>query len=523
MTGQQQLHTANMTVSGMPTELNIISYNCWGLKFISKNRKERMTEIGRRLAIVRPAPDIVGLQECWTQEDYKSIREQVRHVLPYGKFYYSGIFGGGLAILSRFPIEESSMTPYRLNGRPSAFFRGDWYVGKGVASAKIRIGPGIKDVVEVFTTHLHAPYEKEPNDSYLCHRTAQAWDIAKILRGAADRGHLALALGDFNMVPLSLAHKLLTHHSPVRDTWRELHPDSSIGAAVDKAERQRARSIPTAAFNLVENGTTCDSVLNTWRWSEEEKKRLGPGKPLVEVSSDKDDPEGRRLDYIFAGDGMRYGESGSWSVKAARVGFTERHPILKCSLSDHFSVEATLQWAADSQKYREDVKIQHLAVESEAYLDSPTLSEDEARQEDVDGGRGRRQSEAADMFGLQKVNTSVQYLPVETYDEILEMIRQYTSRERSQRRWRLGHFVASLFISIGCLIAVWWSPRNFVSFILMLISTLGLSAGVIDGLIGGLFVGSEIRSLKEFEWEIKNARRAAGGDELPDEHIVVDW
>lgn len=57
----------------------------------------------------------------------------------------------------------------------------------------------------------------------------------------------------------------------------------------------------------------------------------------------------------------------------------------------------------------------------------------------------------------------------------------------------------------------------------MLLSTLGLSAGVIDGLIGGLFVGSELRALKEFEWEIKNARGAAGGVEHDDEHEVTDW
>lgn len=141
-------------MASMPEELNIISLNCWGLKFISANRKERLQEIGRRLAIAKPTPHIVGLQECWTHDDYKSIRESTRHVLPYGKFYYSGIFGGGLAILSRFPIEESSMIPYRLNGRPTAFFRGDWYVGKGVACARIRIGPGVKDIVEVFTTHV---------------------------------------------------------------------------------------------------------------------------------------------------------------------------------------------------------------------------------------------------------------------------------------------------------------------------------------------------------------------------------
>ncbi len=153
---------ATATLTSMPSELNIISLNCWGLKFISALRKERLAEIGRQLAIASQSPDIVGLQECWTQEDYKSIREQTRNVLPYGKYFYSGIFGGGLAILSKYPIEDSSMIPYRLNGRPTAFFRGDWYVGKGVACAKIRIGPGLKDIVEVFTTHV-SPFLFEMN------------------------------------------------------------------------------------------------------------------------------------------------------------------------------------------------------------------------------------------------------------------------------------------------------------------------------------------------------------------------
>jgi sphingomyelin phosphodiesterase 2 len=140
--------------TSMPAEINVISLNCWGLKFISKFRNERLTEIGRRIAEADPAPQIVGLQECWTHQDYQSIRKQTRHILPHGKYYHSGIFGGGLAILSKWPIEESSMFRYPLNGRPTAFYRGDWYVGKGVACAKIRFGTGAKDVVEVFTTHV---------------------------------------------------------------------------------------------------------------------------------------------------------------------------------------------------------------------------------------------------------------------------------------------------------------------------------------------------------------------------------
>jgi sphingomyelin phosphodiesterase 2 len=140
--------------AAMPMEINVITLNCWGLKYLAKFRRERLAEIGNRIAAADPVPHIVGLQECWTQEDYQSIRQATKHILPFGKFYHSGIFGGGLAILSKWPIEESSMWRYPLNGRPTAFFRGDWFVGKGVASARIRYGTGLRDVVEVFTTHV---------------------------------------------------------------------------------------------------------------------------------------------------------------------------------------------------------------------------------------------------------------------------------------------------------------------------------------------------------------------------------
>ncbi|KAK4556000.1 phospholipase C type enzyme [Recurvomyces mirabilis] len=439
----------------LPSSLRVISLNCWGLKFLSKYRHARLVEIGHQLAKATPAPQIVGLQECWTQQDYLAIRELTRHILPYGKFYWSGIFGGGLAILSKWPIEESSMFRYPLNGRPQAFFRGDWYVGKGVASARIRIGTGRKDVVEVFCTHLHAPYEREPNDSYICHRTAQAWEIAKMMRHAAERGHMILGLGDFNMIPLSLAHRLIEAHSPVKDIWRIVKPDSAVGAAEDSAEKARGLVVPSSRLCLEEHGTTCDHRFNTWRWSKQMKKELFKGKDSF-IDPEAEDRRAKRLDYVF----FASQEGGRWQVQDVQVGFTMRHPTLLCSLSDHFSIETTL--------------VRH-----------PTVGE---KTED-------------------KVMTS--FLPVETYDEILAMVAKYNVRERKQRRWRLKHFVAEVVIAIGCFIAVWWSPRNFVAFILMLISTLGLSAGVLDGLMGGLFVGSEIRALKEFEYEVKLAREQA--------------
>lgn len=447
----------------LPSSLRVLSLNCWGLKFISKHRHARLSEIGTHIAKATPTPEIVGLQECWTQQDYLEIRERTKHILPYGKFYFSGIFGGGLAILSKWPIEESNMVRYPLNGRPAAFYRGDWFVGKGVACARIRIGPSRKDVVEVFCTHLHAPYEREPNDSYICHRTAQAWEIAKLMRGAAERGHLVLGLGDFNMIPLSLAHRLIEAHSPVKDVWRVLHPDSAIGSAESAAEKARGLPVPTSDVCLRDHGATCDSRYNTWRWNKGQQEKLDKGEE-IHVDGTKPDPKAKRLDYIFFG-GEAGGPAAPWNVESVNVGMLDRHPTLRCSLSDHFSVETTLTRSVPSASSSDP---------------TPALTPDPST-----------------------------YLPVGTYDVILDMIHKYMLRERKQRRLRLYHFCLELAVAIGCLIAVWWSPRNFVAFLLMLLSTLGLSAGVIDGLMGGLFVGSELRALKEFEWEINNVRELA--------------
>ncbi|RMJ26696.1 phospholipase C [Aspergillus sp. HF37] len=460
-----------MTSPASPSspQIRVLTLNCWGLKYLATHRRARLHEIGRQLGAINPPPEIVGLQECWTQEDYEAIRRETREILPHGKFYFGGVMGAGLAILSRWPIVESAMYGYPLNGRPTAFFRGDWFVGKGVACARIRL-PGGEcggeesdergegEVAAVFCTHLHAPYEREPNDSYLCHRTAQAWEIAKLMRSAAERGDVVIGLGDFNMLPSSFAHRLIVAHAPVQDAWSRLHPDSSLGAAIDPVEKERGKLVPSAEYNLLENGVTCDSCVNTWRWTKEQMRRAQKdGEDVLTTDRKAADPRGKRLDYIFVGGGWH----AKWGVDSARVTMTQPHYTLGCSLSDHFAVEAVISGSSESRALTQ--------------------------------GSG---------------------LTPETYDLILDMIDKYGQRERTQRRWRLGHFVASVLVSIGCFVGVWWTgDLPYVAFVLVVVSTLNFGAGILDGLIGGLFVSSELRALKEFEWEVRNARRIADAGE----------
>lgn len=142
--------TTNPSGAGDVPTIRVLSLNCWGLKYLSKHRQPRMAYIGD--VIAKSDWEIVGLQECWAYGDYLVIREKTKHILPYGKFYFGGSIGAGLVILSKWPIEQSSMFRYPLNGRPTAFFRGDYFVGKGVASAMIRHETG--RYIEVFCTHV---------------------------------------------------------------------------------------------------------------------------------------------------------------------------------------------------------------------------------------------------------------------------------------------------------------------------------------------------------------------------------
>lgn len=367
--------------------------------------------------------------------------------------------------------------------------------------------------------------------------------MAKLLRGAAERDHLVIAMGDFNMLASSLAHKLISTTAPVRDVWRVMHPDSSVGAADDAAEKARCRPIPTAEYNVRENGATSNNVYNTWRWSKAQQKRLGRGKTPPIIPPDTVDRHGKRLDYIFAGlgDPRRWPAGGSWTIKRVAVGMMDPHSELGCSLSDHFSVETTLSFQVSAPPPPTDgnriVRVPSTKEMPEQELQDHVSPPDEGHDHALENGtylqspepsEGRPSHETLGQADAPSIPGDQSSLPLQTYDEILAIIHKYIARERQQRRWRSAHFFAWLFVAVGCLVAVWFvGPRPWAAFILMLASTLGLAAGTVDGLIALLFIGSEMRALKEFEWEVMNAKAAAGGEhplvDDPPEEQVGNW
>ncbi|KAI9013849.1 Endonuclease/exonuclease/phosphatase [Phycomyces nitens] len=290
-------------------DLSVLTLNCWGLYLVAKQRKIRLRAIADALS--NENHDIITLQEIWMLEDFEYLKTKVKHVLPFANYYYSGALGSGLAILSRFPIVSTSYFRYTLAGRPLKIFHGDYYVGKGCASACIN-HPDI-GIIEVFTTHLHAGYGDV--DEYEGHRVTESWELSNLLRASAAQGRQVIATGDFNSIPTSYNYALLKKHAFMTDAWLEVHSKRLSQTGLDPGHRSPLECIQHL-------GITCDSPVNTW--SKHFLKQQPHSKQV-----------GDRLDYIF------YRSTPQLICTGSVVAMTECIPGTQMCYSDHFGVQAT--------------------------------------------------------------------------------------------------------------------------------------------------------------------------------------
>lgn len=290
--------------------IRLLTYNTWGLKYVSKFRSQRLKAIADLLADVENKDydyDIVALQEVWCEEDWNYIDKVCGKKYRYRRQFKSGIVAGpGLVILSKIAIEESFLYRFPINGRPSAFFRGDWYVGKGIAVTLLK--PVNKNCypLAILNSHMHAPYG--PFDkSYSCHRACQAWDFTRIINMLKKAGYAVIQVGDLNSKPGSLPHRLFTIEAGLKDSWDQCHPDSD--------NHDISKLSPQDQVNLA--GVTCDSRLNTW-------------------TQNKKPHEACRLDYALI-------DSSLIKSFDPQVEFTQLLPSpLNCSYSDHFAYSVNL-------------------------------------------------------------------------------------------------------------------------------------------------------------------------------------
>ncbi|CAE6377282.1 unnamed protein product [Rhizoctonia solani] len=303
------------------SQLRVLTLNCWGLKFVSKDRVVRTRAIGDEIAASNY--DIVGLQELWVQGDYDYIKAKVAHKLPYSKYFLSGALGAGLAIFSRFPIKSTSLHPYSLCGSPLDVAGGDWFVGKAVVGAII--DHPLLGELEIFNTHLFAKGGESPSKPQMAHRLVGAYEFSRRVNISASLGRHVLAVGDFNCVSKSPAMQFIYTMTGLRDAWGSTHGSFVL---------PQADGVHSPHHAVSDRGVTADSPLNSYSkgkvFDEHARKYLG-----------------KRLDYILFRPPTSKPAQYTHELRCrdSSVGFTHYVPGTEISFSDHFSVTATFECA----------------------------------------------------------------------------------------------------------------------------------------------------------------------------------
>lgn len=204
-------------IAPAPRRLRLVTWNVWGLLWLTPRRAERLQQVARETAALRP--DIVAFQEAYVQEDREVLMATLRGAgLNYASYFPSGLVGSGLLLVSRFPMESEGFIRFANNGYAHALNHGDWWAGKGLSLSVLRLPDDTR--LYLANTHLHARYGLE---RYHATQLAQSAQLLPWVRRVKDTGWPALWLGDWN------SHVTTDVMLPLQETgaWRLLNPEKT--------------------------------------------------------------------------------------------------------------------------------------------------------------------------------------------------------------------------------------------------------------------------------------------------------
>ncbi|KAF9978120.1 phospholipase C type enzyme [Actinomortierella ambigua] len=451
-------------MSDSTAQLSVLTLNCWGLKFVSKEREDRLAAIGRYISDSARHYDIVGLQEVWVYDDYVKIRDTCRNVLPYTKHWYSGVLGSGLVVLSRFPIVSTTMRRFALNGDPFMITHGDWFVGKCVVSAVIA-HPTCGEI-EVFNTHLHAGYDPVGTpDRYLGCRVGEAWEMASLVKAASTQGRHVISLGDYNSAPDALVIKLLTLHGGLTDSWEQQHP----------APRDPVPHGLTPEQGVAIMGVTCDTPLNSWTKHTWLNYHTG-------------DPIGERLDYIF------YHETPELTCASVEVAVREQISGIGGvdtgfkNYSDHYGVHAL--FSLKPATFHLPGEAGHKAKKANVRPAMMAPSDSAATMTAIAATTGEDTNDSSDDSDREKRLRAL----TKVLEEVLILLNQHHKARQSKSKFEMfGVALPSLVVSLGLIVSFFWVQPRWVAFVLALVLSALSSMWIVHFLYGFLF-GGEMKS-----------------------------
>ncbi|MGE3671282.1 MAG: endonuclease/exonuclease/phosphatase family protein [Polyangiaceae bacterium] len=195
-----------------PEALRVVSWNVWGVPFVSDSREARMRRIGPAIANLRP--NVVLLQELWDEADARLVVSDLaaaglRYQVHDASVRFAAFGCSGLLIAADRPLHDVARLDYELGRWPHTPYHLDWLSRKAALAATIDTPSGKLLLVN---THWQAAYR---TGNYAPVRVAQSLELADWL-STRPAPHLLLA-GDFNVEPGERATDWLSERLRLRE------------------------------------------------------------------------------------------------------------------------------------------------------------------------------------------------------------------------------------------------------------------------------------------------------------------
>lgn len=327
----------------MEVSIKVLTLNCWGLKYVSKLRKERFNAIAEYLSHPPGSGyDVVFLQEVWLNKDYDEFKTKLTRsseMYPYSHYFDNGIIGSGTCIFSKVRLQDANYHEFAMNGYPTNFWHGDWFASKGIGVCQIRLNANhinrrelSSDYFDIhlYVSHYHANYDPD-NDIYLGHRVIHAFESAQWIKLTSSAADLTIYAGDFNTEPTSLPYRILRNVAALKDAWE----------ICSKSKLNGSQSMNQGGTNEVPSNSFCSVI----RPSTSQEPNLTEN--------------GLRIDYVM------YSEGPDTTVTplSCSLPLPNRVPGQNYSYSDHEAVDAVLKLSRKMlNEHKDDQRIQRQTV-----------------------------------------------------------------------------------------------------------------------------------------------------------------
>jgi sphingomyelin phosphodiesterase 2 len=201
--------------------MRIVTLNIWGAPY-ARDHTVRLTAICQKLKQIDP--DVICLQEVYLENQRRQIIQNLAGIWQHHCYFYNGLLGSGLMILSRYPILKNRFYPFRLRGKPEKPHHGDYYAAKGIASTRIKSPTG---EMIVFNTHTHAQYSPHDDNEYAVYTNSNLYEAVCFIQ-SHDPATPFIICGDLNTRPDQLGYDIIMQGTGTVDSFHQLHGEHPV-------------------------------------------------------------------------------------------------------------------------------------------------------------------------------------------------------------------------------------------------------------------------------------------------------